>query len=216
MEFKDLERLIKTRRSIRRWKEGTVPEEMILKALELAAWAPNGGNQQNWKFTVVTNKSLVNGIADAVQAKVNMMTDWPEAATFGEEVTRWRSNASFFRAAPVCIAVYMAAYDSIADKLLNLRVTKDKAAQPIIDARRSANSSLQSASAAMAYLLLALHAQGLGAIWLTGPLVAKAEIEKVLGAPTEQILVGLVAVGYPDEQPEKTRKPLTEVVEFLR
>jgi len=216
MEFKDLERLIKTRRSIRRWKEGTVPEEMILKALELAAWAPNGGNQQNWKFTVVTNKSLVNGIADAVQAKVNMMTDWPEAESFGEEVTRWRSNASFFRAAPVCIAVYMAAYESIADKLLYLRVTKDQAAQPIIDARRSANSSLQSASAAMAYLLLALHAQGLGAIWMTGPLVAKAEIEKVLGAAPEQILVGLIPVGYPDEQPEKTRKPLTEVVEFLR
>ena len=216
MEFKDLENLIKTRRSIRRWKEGTVPEEMILKALELAAWAPNGGNQQNWKFTVVTNKSLVNGIADAVQAKVNMMTDWPEAESFGEEVTRWRSNASFFRAAPVCIAVYMAAYESIADKLLYLRVTKDQAAQPIIDARRSANSSLQSASAAMAYLLLALHAQGLGAIWMTGPLVAKAEIEKLLGAPPEQILVGLIPVGYPDEQPEKTRKPLTEVVEFLR
>jgi len=216
MEFKDLENLIKTRRSIRRWKEGTVPEEMILKALELAAWAPNGGNQQNWKFTVVTNKSLINGVADAVQAKVNMMTDWPEAESFGEEVTRWRSNASFFRAAPVCIAVYMAAYESIADKLLYLRVTKDQAAQPIIDARRSANSSLQSASAAMAYLLLALHAQGLGAIWMTGPLVAKAEIEKLLGAPPEQILVGLIPVGYPDEQPEKTRKPLTEVVEFLR
>lgn len=216
MEFKDLEKLIKTRRSIRRWKEATVPEEMILKALELAAWAPNGGNQQNWRFTVVTNKSLVNRIADAVQAKVNMMTDWPEAESFGDEVARWRSNASFFRAAPVCIAVYMGAYESIADKLLYMRVTKDQAAQPIIDARRSANSSLQSASAAMAYLLLALHAQGLGAIWMTGPLVAKTEIEKLLGVPPEQILVGLIPVGYPDEQPEKTRKPLTEVVEFLR
>ncbi len=216
MEFKDLEKLIKTRRSIRRWKEGAVPEEAIQKALELAVWAPNGGNQQNWKFSVVTNKSLINGIADAVQAKVNMMTDWPEAQAFGEEVTRWRSNASFFRAAPACIAVYMWAYESLADKLLNMRVGKDKAAQPIIDARRSANSSLQSASAAMAYLLLALHAQGLGAIWMTGPLVAKTEIEKLLGAPPELILVGLVAVGYPDEQPEKTRKPLTDVVEFKR
>ncbi len=216
MEFKDLEKLIKTRRSIRRWKEGAAPEEAIQKALELAVWAPNGGNQQNWKFSVVTNKSLINGIADAVQAKVNMMTDWPEAQAFGEEVTRWRSNASFFRAAPACIAVYMWAYESLADKLLNMRVGKDKAAQPIIDARRSANSSLQSASAAMAYLLLALHAQGLGAIWMTGPLVAKTEIEKLLGAPPELILVGLVAVGYPDEQPEKTRKPLTDVVEFKR
>ena len=216
MEFTDLEKLIKTRRSIRRWKEGVVPEEAVLKALELAAWAPNGGNQQNWKFTVVTNKSVINAVADAVQTKVNMMTDWPEAEAFGEEVTRWRSNASFFRAAPVCIAVYTWAYESVADKLLNVRVTKDKAAQPIIDARRSANSSLQSASAAMAYLLLALHAQGLGAIWMTGPLVARAEIEKVLGASPEQILVGLIPVGYPDEQPEKTRKPLAEVVEFLR
>ena len=40
MEFRDLEILIKTRRSIRKWKKDSVPEDLVLKAIEMATWAP--------------------------------------------------------------------------------------------------------------------------------------------------------------------------------
>jgi nitroreductase len=216
MELIDLEKLIKTRRSIRQWKKESVPEDAIVKAIEIATWAPNGGNQQNWRFIVVTGKGAIDRIADAVQAKIVMMADWPEAARFGEEVTRWRAGAGFFRAAPVMIAVCMEAYESVADKLLKLRLPEDPAAQPILEHRRAANSGLQSVSAAIAYLLLTLHAQGLGGIWMTGPLVATAEIEEILGVPPGLGLAALIAVGYPAEQPQKTRKAVTEVIEFRR
>ena len=55
MELIDLEKLIKSRRSIRRWQDKRVSEELLLKAIEMATWAPNGGNQQNWRFYVVVN-----------------------------------------------------------------------------------------------------------------------------------------------------------------
>ena len=216
MEIQELEKLIKGRRSVRQWKKQVVSDDVLKKAIELATWAPNGGNQQNWRFLIVSGKATIDRIADAVQAKTVMMSDWPEAAEFGDEVTRWRTGAGFFRAAPVIVAVCMEAYESVADKLLKLRLPKDPAAQPILEHRRAANSGLQSVSAGIAYLLLALHAQGLGALWMTGPLVAKAEIEEILDVPQGLGLAALIAVGYPAERPQKMRKPVAEVIAFRR
>jgi nitroreductase len=110
----------------------------------------------------------------------------------------------------------MAGYESLADQILQLRMKEDPSVHTIIEGRRLGNSGLQSVAAAISYLLLAIHAQGLGGIWMTGPLLAKAEIEEILNVPSGLNLVALVPVGFPDEKPTKTRKPLSEVVEFCR
>ena len=43
MELTDLASLIRSRRSIRRWQDREVSEDLLLQAIELATWAPNGG-----------------------------------------------------------------------------------------------------------------------------------------------------------------------------
>jgi len=216
MNLQSLESLIKSRRSIRRWTQTAVPEDMILKAIELATWAPNGGNRQNWDFLVITSQGLITELADIVQNRVDTIASWPEAHDHGATLERWRKSSSFFRNAPVCIAVLMTKYESLADQILKVRVRNDASVKEVIDGRQLTNSGLQSVAAAMAYLLLVLHAQGLGGIWLTGPLLAKKELEEVLRVPEERNLVALVSVGYPDERPTQTRKPVSEVVEFRR
>jgi len=50
MEFTDLATIIRSRRSIRSWEDKEVSEDLLLQAIELATWAPNGGNQQNCRF----------------------------------------------------------------------------------------------------------------------------------------------------------------------
>lgn len=216
MDLQNLEQLIKSRRSIRKWKPDPVPEELALKALELAIWAPNGGNFQNWRFGLITNRSLITKMADAVQAKVDLLMSWPEATAYKKEENQWRQNASNFRNAPCCISVLISKYDSVADLILKDRVKKDPSAQPMIDARRFGNSGLQSVSAAIAYLLLALHAEGLGALWMVGPLLAKTDIEALLQVPPGIDLAAIVVFGQPDEEPTKARKPLSEVLDFYR
>jgi nitroreductase len=216
MDPQALESLIKSRRSIRRWKQSPVPEDLILKAIELATWAPNGGNRQNWKFLVISNRGLIRQMADIVRHGVDILTSWPEAERFGETLDRWKETSSFFRHAPMCIAVSMSKYESLADEILRLRVQTDASVQRVIDGRQLANSGLQSVASAIAYLVLALHAAGLGAVWMTGPLHAKQELEELLQIPKESNLVALVSAGYPDEQPTRTRKPFAEVVEFYR
>jgi len=215
MKLQALEGLVKGRRSVRKWRQEDVPDELIKKAIELGTWAPNGGNYQGWHFIVVKRKNIIVKMADAVQSMHDRMAGWPEAEQWREGVDRYRKNASFFRSAPVVIAAFTADYRSVMDKVLLARESTDPEAKQVLAYRRSAPTSIQSVAAAVATMLLALHQMGLGAVWLGAPLMAKKEIEAILSVPTSLSLVCLAAVGYPDEVPQKDRKPVGEVVTFI-
>ena len=217
MTWEEISELVMTRRSVRRFEDRPVPEDLLVKALELATWAPNGGNQQPWRFLIVTNRELIGKMADAVRGKTELMASWPEAGQFEETVARWRKSSDFFRGAPACIAVLMGRYSSIADQILRERGEQDPVAREIRSWRETGKSSLQSAAVATGYLCLFLHYFGLGTTWMSGPLQAKKEIEQLLDVTGEWDLVNLVPVGYPAKVPETPpRKPIETVVQFFR
>ena len=212
----DLAGLIKTRRSIRRWQAREVPGELLLQAVELATWAPNGGNRQNWHFYIILKRDTIQAIADAVQASADRLATWPEANQPGSEVSRWRQNASFFRSAPAAIAVAASQYQSLADKILAAREKTDTAAAIMRQWRNTANSRIQSVASAIAYLLLVLHQMGLGAVWMTGPMQAKGTIEKLLGVSADMDVVAFIPVGYSAESPAPPeRLPVGEVCQII-
>jgi nitroreductase len=216
MELDKLAKLIQSRRSIRRWQNKKVPPEMLLKAVELATWAPNGGNQQNWRFYIITSQQKIEAIADAVQASTDKIASWPEAASYGASVTDWQKRASFFRSAPAAFAVTASRYQSQTDLILAAREGVDPGAGLMRQWRNTSDSRIQSVAAATAYLALALHQMGLGAVWMTGPVQAKGEIEQILGVPSGLDLVAFIPVGYPAESPAlKERRPVTEVSELI-
>lgn len=62
MDFLDV---IRSRRSIRFFKELEVEEEKIKKIIDVATEAPSACNRQDWRFIVVTDQSLKNLIVDA-------------------------------------------------------------------------------------------------------------------------------------------------------
>jgi nitroreductase len=216
MEMQALETLIRTRRSVRQWKKQDVPDDVLKKAVELATWAPNGGNFQGWRFVVVKNPALIGKMANAVQSVADKVAGWPIEAQWKEEIVRHQKKSSFFKEAPVCIAVFVNKYESVMDKVLIARESLDPEAKEILVFRRSAPTSLQSVAAAVTTMLLVLHNAGLGAVWLGNPLIAKKEIESMLKVPADLNLVSLVAMGYPAESPQKDRRPVDEVMEFIR
>ncbi len=217
MEFMDLEKLIKGRRSIRCWHDKEVPEELLLKAIKLATWAPNGANQQIWHFYVIVNRDTIISIADAVQASAEQIASWPEADKFKADADRMRERASLFRDAPAAIAVGASQYRSALDQILAAREKIDSQAGKIQGGRNISNSRIQSVASAIAYLLLILHQMGLGAVWMTGPMQAKGEIEKILRVPAEVDIIAFIPVGYPAESPApKERRPIEEVCEVIR
>jgi nitroreductase len=216
MDIQELEKLVKGRRSVRRWTEKGVPDDVLRKAVELGTWAPNGGNYQGWRFVVVKNRGCIEKIANAVQSVSDTIVSWPEAVGFDpEEIRRYKDNASQWRHAPVLMGVFSRQYQSLMDKLLVLRESFDSEAKKILDFRRSAPTSVQSTAAAVTTILLALHQMGLGAVWLAAPLLAKGEIEHILDAPEGLELVCLIAAGYPAEAPRKDRLPVDQILRFV-
>ena len=53
----DLFETIETCRAMRRLKPDPVPDEMIAKILRAGICAPNGGNNQKWRFLVSRRRS---------------------------------------------------------------------------------------------------------------------------------------------------------------
>jgi len=76
----DLLEFLLTRRSIRQFKPDPVPDDLILKVLDLARYAPSAGNRQPWVFVVVKDPevrgklaSLRSGAAPLARAPVGIV-----------------------------------------------------------------------------------------------------------------------------------------------
>jgi nitroreductase len=54
---------ILTRRSIRKYTDQPVPDELVAGLLRAAMAAPSAGNQQPWHFIVARDRALLEGIA---------------------------------------------------------------------------------------------------------------------------------------------------------
>ena len=64
----DFTEVIKKRRSIRQFKEDTVPEEKLVAMIELAKLAPSAGNLQSYKVAILRGENLTN-----ISAPINLV-----------------------------------------------------------------------------------------------------------------------------------------------
>ncbi|NHJ32514.1 MAG: hypothetical protein FK732_06605 [Asgard group archaeon] len=63
VSYKDLLKILRMRRSMRVYKDESVPEEKIEKVLQAMRYAPTASNRQNWRLTIVTNKKEIDFLA---------------------------------------------------------------------------------------------------------------------------------------------------------
>jgi nitroreductase len=74
---------------------------------------------------------------------------------------------------------------------------------------------LEDGSAATENILLAARAHGLGSCWVAGDKKPHApEICRLVGAPQSYKLVSLIPMGYPAESPEKSKRPVADVLHW--
>ncbi len=64
----DLEQAIYARRAVREYKEEPLPEEILRRLIDAAIQAPSAVNEQDWLFTVVQDKQLLERISKASKA----------------------------------------------------------------------------------------------------------------------------------------------------
>lgn len=190
--------LVRGRRSIRKFEARPIPREVVFRLLEAARWAPSAHNRQPWRFVVLSKTEEKRTLADqmAKQLAADLRADGLDADAIKRDTDRSRRRLS---AAPVLILVCL----SMADMDI------------YPDARRQQleyTMAIQSAAMAAQNLLLAAHAEGLGACWICAPLFCQDTVREVLELPTDYDPQGVITLGYPAEQKTKDRRPLNESV----
>jgi nitroreductase len=83
----DIETAVRERRSVRKFKNDPIPQEMILEILDGARWSPSWGNTQSWELYVITGEPLEalkkanrQKILDGVlpSPDIDMPLEWPD------------------------------------------------------------------------------------------------------------------------------------------
>lgn len=99
---------IEKRRSIRKYQDKEVTDEVLLELIRLATLAPSGHNRQPWKFQIIKGESK-NKIADMLYNKMKDV-----------EVSTAPHTANIMKEANTLIMVYLSddsSYDNLDDVL---------------------------------------------------------------------------------------------------
>ena len=182
---------IEQRRSIRRFKDTDIPDEVIIKILNAAIQAPSGKNRQPWYFVVVKQDKRPEMIRIMREAISNIKKQ-------GGDTGSSERTANTMEKAPITIFVF------------NPYAENDEKAQ-----RHTSNVvDVQSTGAAIQNMLLAAQELGIGTLWICDVFYAYAELCKWLSQTHE--MIAAVSLGHADEQPNaRPRKPVDEVTEWF-
>ncbi len=184
----DVMQAIKGRRSIRKYRSEPIPEEALQTVLEAARWAPSWSNTQCWRLIVVRDKETKSKLAGTLKG-----------------IRPGRSNPATeaVRSAPVVIA-------ACAERGLS-GFYKDESGQSIPATDKGDWWLMFDMALAMQNMSLAAHALGLGTVH--NGLLDAAEAARILGVPENVVVVELLPLGWPDEEP--AARPRKEINEFV-
>ncbi len=204
MELKDV---LEKRTSVRQFTGEEIPYDNLREMIRRASLAPSINNAQPWKFYVITNKSVLQHMASAIKEKLDAF--FPELEnekqkSIKETVIKF---STFFTNAPALIAVASKPYEAVVDKILD---NSDLSHTDFDSLRNYPN--IQSIGASVQNILLSAVDMGYDACWLSGPLVAKSELEKILHVEEPYSLSTFVVVGKREgEIKRKDKKSVEEV-----
>jgi nitroreductase len=189
----DILDVMRQRRSIRVFDRRMPPRELIAECLEAATWAPSATNQQPWEFIVLTGEALeaVNAITEE-----NFFKRLQDGNAFGDPPEPLKSRQQEVLDAMIA-AAEKAGIDPNEIFEKSLRFCDAPAAVYFISYKGADNQYQLSTAAALENFLLAAHARGLGACWLTVTVICAEDIKKHLGIPADRDLLAGVALGYP-------------------
>lgn len=166
--------VIRNRRSVGGAKMNgkIIPDATIHELLELAHWAPTHGRTEPWQFFVYTGEALNKfGLDHGNLYWSNTPEETRQQAT-KEKLENNIKNVSHL----VVCAMKRGANEKI----------------PQIE-------EIAAASAAIQNILIGATAMGIASFWNTGGMTLKPAMKQYLGLGAEDLVLGLVFLGYTDE-----------------
>lgn len=196
-----LDRILRARRDIRRFRPDPVPEDVLTAILAAGHAAPSVGHSQPWRFIVVTDAALrerAAHLADRCRLE--------QAAALTADRARRLLDLKLegLREAPVGVVV-------ACDRRTPAAGVLGRATFPDTD--------LWSCACAIENMWLTARAHGVGLGWVT--LFEPSDLADLLSLPDGVVTLGWLCLGWPDERPPEpglqrhawsTKLPLDEVV----
>lgn len=185
--------IVKSRRSVRRFRPTPIPEEDILTMLDMARSAPTSGNQQPWKFLVIRDREKLQRLKDASldaviqNARMHGNTDPVSLDSLRRRRSRFFSN---YLSAPLCIIV----------------LTDSNSTYP--------SYNVYDGTLAAENLMIAARALGYGSVFTTDSFPLEI-IREVFEIPDNFKQICFMPIGIPEEWPESPqKKPLKDFIVF--
>ncbi len=194
-------RLMRSRRSIRRYGPDAVGRDVLDRLFLSAAAAPSAHNRQPWRYLVIEDASAKSALASAMGERLaaDRARDGDPPDAIARDVARSHARIT---SAPVLVLVCLT--------LEETDVYPDAAR-----AHAEFLMAVQSTAMATQNLLLAAHAEGLAACWMCAPLFCPEVVRASLDLPPEWQPQGLVTLGFPaDDGRDRPRKPLAAFVRY--
>lgn len=187
------------RRSIRKYKKDEISGEILEKILDAARVAPSGKNRQPWKFLVYSGeekKEILKVMRAGIKRELKepLFKDSKRLLPDADNTLRIMMNA------PIVVFV------------LNTN-----GASPMetidMDGRFTEICDSLSIGAAIENMLLRAQQLGVGSLWIGNTCFAYEELMDYIGKGGQ--LIGAVALGYADENPDaRPRKEFKDIVEY--
>jgi nitroreductase/NAD-dependent dihydropyrimidine dehydrogenase PreA subunit len=170
---------LRSRRSVRRFKDKPVDKASIQKLIEIARYAPTASNSQLVEWAVITDKSQIRDLAGKV-------VEWMKAVLQKDPQP---ANASYL---PMLVAAWDLGIDAVLRSAPGLIVAM---------APKAAANGLVDLTLALSYLELAAPSLGLGTCWaglLQGALLSHKPLKPVVGIPADYPHHYPMIIGYSD------------------
>ena len=188
----DIYEMMSTLRAVRRLRPDPIPDDVMDRVLQAAAWAPTGGNMQPWRVIVVTSSERKQALADTykpawyryAKGYDKRIEQLPE-----DEAEKARRNRI--------------AGDYLADHLHEaptiLMFVADPQMMAITDAKLDRVSMVGGGSVytAVQNAMLAARTEGLGCVLTTLHCLAEEEVKEALQIPEGWATLAMVPLGYP-------------------
>ncbi len=178
VDDKQAAQFLRSRRSIRVFKEQPVEKAMIQKLIEIARYAPTAGNSQRVVWHVVTDPAAMARTADL-------------AAAYLQHIIDTRPRGSY----PVYYPSMVAGQKAGRDPILRRAPVLIVASAPEMPSNGFVDVSL-----ALSYLELMAPSLGLGTCWagiVYSALANDPQVKQILGVPEDHVFFYSMLVGYP-------------------
>ncbi|HVA75106.1 MAG TPA: nitroreductase family protein [Acidimicrobiales bacterium] len=217
----DLERALQTTGAVRDFADHPVPDEVVFHILDVARYAPSGGNRQAWKVILVKDQSAREKLRDLylrgwyryLAIRAAGLVPWAPITDRAAEAEAERAAENLAAEAAKGPGGMAENLDKVPALLVLLADLKGLAA---VDRDMPRYTMVGGASIyPFAWsILLAAHNVGIGGVFTTMLVSAEQEVLDILDVPEGWALAGALALGYPEGGRRPTKLSRAEVATF--